>query len=169
MRYLLLFGILLFVAQDSSAQRSVRLGVGFDAVAGLPSQDVVPEGFGIGIRGRAAVPVNADLSFAGGAGIIGFVLGGEDDATYVFNPQISAILTIPRARWATYILGGFGGFIPLSEDAFGNPEGGWAIHGGMGWALPLRETSMYIEVDPSLVVGSEETTLVIPARIGVIF
>ena len=41
----------LFVV-DASAQRAMRIGVGFDAMLGLPSQDVVPEGLGIGVRGR---------------------------------------------------------------------------------------------------------------------
>lgn len=169
MRTLLILSFFLLIAQVADAQRAVRIGVGFDALFGLPSQEVVPEGFGIGIRGRAAVPVNADLSFAGGLGLAGFILGGEDEASYVVNPQVSAIVTLPGSGSARYIIGGFGGFIPLSNDEFGDPNGGWAIHGGIGWAIPLRETSLYVEVNPSLVIGSDETTVVIPARIGVIF
>lgn len=163
---LLLFS--LFVA-DASAQRAMRIGVGFDAMFGLPSQDVVPEGLGIGVRGRVAIPVNADLSFAGGLGLAGFILGGDDESSYVVNPQVSAIVTLPGSGSAKYIIGGFGGFLPLSNSDFGDPDGGWAVHGGIGWAIPLRETSLYVEVNPSLVIGSNETTVVIPARVGVIF
>ena len=146
-----------------------RFGAGFDAVVTPPGQDVVPEGFGIGLRGRVAVPVNADLSFAAGMGIIGFVLSGQDDARYVLNPQVSGILTLPRARWAGYFLGGFGGMILLSNDDIMPDEGGFTIHGGIGWALPLNETSLYVEIDPSLVIGENSTTVVLPVRGGVIF
>ncbi len=146
-----------------------RFGAGFDLVATPPGQDVVPEGLGIGIRTRAAIPVNADLSFAAGVGVIGFVLSGQDEARYLLNPQVSGILTLPRARWAGYLLGGFGGMIVLSNDPISPLDGGFTIHAGIGWALPLNETSLYIEIDPSLIIGENSTTVALPLRAGVIF
>ncbi len=166
---LALAALVLLPALASAQQLRPRFGVGFDAVLTPPSQDVVPEGFGIGLRARAAIPVNADLSFAGGVGVVGFVLSGQDDARYLLNPQVSAILTLPRAKWAGYLLGGFGGMIPLSNDGINPDEGGFTIHAGIGWALPLNETSLYVEVDPSLVIGGSSTTIVFPVRAGVIF
>ena len=161
--------LVLFPALAAAQDLQPRFGAGFDAVLAPPGQDVVPEGFGIGLRARAAIPVNADLSFAAGVGIVGFVLSGQDDARYLLNPQISGILTLPRARWAGYFIGGFGGMIPLSNDPPNLVEGGFTVHGGIGWALPLSETSLYVEIDPSLVIGESSTTVVLPLRAGVIF
>lgn len=171
MRLLLpaLIALVLFPALASAQNLRPRFGAGFDAVVTPPGQDVVPEGFGIGLRARAAIPVNADLSFAAGLGVIGFVLSGQDEARYLLNPQISGILTLPRARWAGYFLGGFGGMIPLSNDVISPDEGGFTIHAGIGWALPLNETSLYVEIDPSLVIGENSTTVALPVRVGVIF
>jgi hypothetical protein len=147
-----------------------RFGTGFEALLALPEQDIVPEGLGLGIRGRVSVPVNLDLSVAADVGFSGFVLGGQDDATYVFNPQLGIILSFSRRESVRYLLGGFGGFIPLGEgDGFDEPSGGPALHLGLGWAFPLNETSLFLEVNPSLIVGSEEATVVLPARVGVIF
>lgn len=165
--------VLLALTPGAEAQRHLqpRFGVGFEALLTPPGQEIVPEGLGLGIRARVALPVNADLSIALDTGLAGFVLGGQDDASYVANPQLSIILTLPRrGRSARYLLGGFGGFIPLGDrDAFGAPDGGPALHLGAGWAFPLSETSLYVELDPSLVIGESEATVVVPARIGVIF
>ena len=166
MRFLLLTTLLLTAAHTASAQPTIepRFGFGFDALLSPPGQDLLPEGLGIGLRGRVSVPVNRDLSVAASVGAAGFVFRGRDDATYVYTPQLSAILTLPSRRSARYLMGGFGGAIPSSGG-----DGGPYIHLGVGWAFPLNDTSLYFEVDPALVVGARETTVVIPARIGVIF
>lgn len=166
---LALAALVLFPAPASAQAVRPRFGAGFDLVATPPGQEVVPEGLGIGVRARAAIPVNADLSFGADVGVIGFVLSGQDEARYILNPQISGILTLPRARWAGYLLGGFGGMIPLSNDPINPIDGGFTIHAGIGWALPLNETSLYIEVDPSLIIGENSTTVALPLRAGVIF
>jgi len=169
---LLPLALLLALAAPGAAAQAYqpRFGAGFDVMGGLPGQDVVPEGLGIGVRGRISVPVNRDVSLAGDLGFAGFVLGGRDDAGYVFNPQLSVILSFPRRETVRYLLGGFGGFIVSGDgDGFTEPEGGPAIHLGLGWAFPLNETSLFIELNPSLVVGSEEATVVLPLRAGVIF
>lgn len=165
---------LLFVALAAPAlaqpSYTPRIGVGFETVLAPPGQEIVPEGLGVGVRGRVSVPINRDLSVAGSAGFAGFVLGGRDDANYLFNPELSVILTLAGRESVRYLLGGFGGFIPLGDgDGFDEPEGGPALHLGLGWAFPLNETSLFVELDPSLIVGSEETTVVLPLRVGVIF
>ena len=172
MRALLLIaaaGLAAALAPSASAQPyPPRFGAGLEA--SLPGQDLVPEGVGVGFRGRVSVPVNRDLSLAAGAGLAGFILGGRDDATYVFNPQVSVILSLPRSGATRYLLGGFGGFLPFGDtDGFDDPQGGPALHVGFGWAFPLSETSFFVEVNPSLLVGADETTVVLPARVGVIF
>src|SRR5690554_4031027 len=99
MRTLLLLVAVVALSLPVAAQRysvDPRFGFGFDAVVVPPGQDMLPEGLGLGIRGRVAVPVNRDLSVADGVGVAGFVFQKQDDASYVFTPQLSVILTLPR-------------------------------------------------------------------------
>ncbi|MEM8558145.1 MAG: hypothetical protein AAGG50_10015 [Bacteroidota bacterium] len=153
----------------ASAQTSVKFGAGFDALLTPPSQDIVTEGLGVGARFRAAFPVNADLSFAAGAGVFGYIFKGRDDAAYLFNPQLSVIVTTTRgaANRYRYLMGGIGYFAALTPDT--DAEGGPAIHFGLGWATPLNDTSLYFEIDPALIIGETSTTFAIPVRVGVIF
>lgn len=168
---LLLTAALALAALPSAAQpaRSYgstppRIGVGFDLVATPPGQSLLPSGVALGIRGRAALPVNADVSVAGDLGLAAQLFRGRDEATYVFNPQVGAIATIGRGQTARYVMGGFGGFLPLDGSG-----GGPTVHVGYGWAVPMSETSFYLEVNPSLLVGQRETTVVLPVRAGLIF
>ncbi len=141
-----------------------RIGVGFDAVGAFPGQSLLPEGIALGIRGRAALPVNADLSVAADLGLLANLFSGSSGARYMLNPQTSVIVTLPGGRNLRYLIGGFGGFIPLEGGG-----GGPTLHLGVGTAIPLRDTSLYAEIDPSLLVGKDETTVAIAARVGVIF
>ena len=144
-----------------------RFGVGLEAVGTMPGQGIIAPGFGLGLRGRIALPLNADLSGSLGTGFIGYVFQGRDDASYLFNPQASLIVTIPSGDRAKYVLGGVGGFVPLSADDPGT--GGFALHLGLGWARPLSETSTFFEINPSLIIGERASTPVLAARFGVIF
>lgn len=151
----------------ASAQRGTappRIGVGFDVITAFYGQDVVPDGPSLGVRGRVALAVNADVSVAASLGVGAHVFEGADDARYVLNPQTSVILTLPGSGAARYALAGFGAFIPFSDGG-----GGPTIHVGYGWAFPLSETSFFAEVNPSLIIGSEQTVPVLAARVGVIF
>ena len=139
-----------------------RIGIGIDAlVIPVRNGDVDP-GLGLGVRGRVALPINSDLSASAGLGISTSLAGS---AVLSATPQLSMIVTLPgddRAR--RYLLGGFGAFVPFSGGGAGP-----TVHAGLGWAIPLSETSIYLEVNPALVVGSDALTFVIPARAGVIF
>ena len=162
----LLLALLLVPA--ASAQRygpiEPRIGVGFDVATAVLGQDIIPDGPSLGLRGRVALPVNADVSVAGSLGIGAHLFEGADDARYVLNPQASVIVTLPSRGSARYVLGGFGGFLPLSGGG-----GGPSLHVGYGWAIPLTETSLFAEINPSLVVGEREAAPVIAVRTGVIF
>lgn len=160
MRPVLVLLAALLAATPALAQTSPpRLGVGLDAIViPLRAGDVDP-GIGLGLRGRAALPINADLSAAAGVGISANLAGS---AVLTATPQASLIVTLPNRR--NYLLGGFGAFVPLSGGG-----GGPTVHLGFGTAVPLSETSLYFEINPAIVVGSSETTFVIPARVGVIF
>jgi hypothetical protein len=164
------FALALLAGPLAAAQPyTPRIGVGFEALV-TPPGDILPEGLGVGVRARVSMPANRDLSVAGSAGLAGFVLGGRDDAQYVFNPQLSVILSFSRRESVRYLLGGVGGYLPFGDgDGFDEPEGGPALHLGLGWAFPLNETSLFVEVNPALVVGAEKATVVLPARVGVIF
>ena len=143
-------------------QARPALGLGFNAV--LSST----EGLGVGIRGRAAWPVNADLSLALGTGITGFVLEGRDEATYLFDPQASIIVTLDATGNRTpYFLGGVGAALPVNSSS--NAESGPTLHFGIGWVQGLRDTVLYYEVDPAMLVGETEISFIVPFRVGVIF
>ena len=138
-----------------------RFGLGFNT---LLSAD---NGFGMGFRGRLSTPINADLSFALDAGLTGFILGGRDDATWVLDPQASLIVTLPGVEKAPYILMGIGAYLDPSDsdDTLTGPT----LHVGVGWVKPLRESVLFYELDPALIIGDTKVSPAIPFRIGVIF
>ena len=157
--------LLLCLAASASAQAPApRYGVGFEITTALYGQDVVPDGPSLGLRARAALPVNADVSVAASLGLGAHVFGGTSDADYVLNPQTSLIVTLPSDRSARYLLAGFGGFLPLTGGG-----GGPSIHAGAGLAIPLREASFFAEADPSLIFGQDSVVPVLALRGGIIF
>ena len=142
-----------------------RYGVGFDTSFPLLGGDLLPGGLAIGIRGRGALPINADLSVAASLGVGAHLFADREPTRYVLNPQASLIVTLPgESRNLRYILGGFGGFLPISGG-----QGGLSVHGGVGIAVPLDQTSLFAEFDPSLIIGQDDTGFVLAARAGVIF
>lgn len=147
---------------DASAQIQPRYGLGFNSM--LSSID----GFGIGLRGRASAPVNSDLSFGVDLGFTGFVFGGRRDATYIFDPQVSAIVTLPpRGSGASYILAGIGAHAPMSNQH--QSESGPTVHFGAGRVQMLRETTIFYELNPALLIGLDRINLLLPFRVGFIF
>ncbi|GIV61339.1 MAG: hypothetical protein KatS3mg044_0205 [Rhodothermaceae bacterium] len=138
-----------------------RFGLGFATM--LSTED----GLGLGFHGRASAPVNADLSFAVDLGFVGFILEGRDEATYIFDPQVSAIITLPGVRSAPYVLGGVGGYIPLNDKD--RTVSGPTIHLGIGWVRALNETSLFYELNPALIIGETNVQFALPFRLGLIF
>ena len=165
----LLLALVLAVSLPASAQSfgatPPRIGAGFEVQSALYGQDVLPNGPSLGVRVRAALPVNADVSVAASLGLGAHLFEGADDSAYVLNPQTSVIVTLPGGgRGVRYVLGGLGGFLPFSGGG-----GGASIHAGVGTAIPLLESSFYFEVDPSLVIGADASVPVLALRAGVIF
>lgn len=157
-------------AVAQSAAITPRFGAAFNALA------VIPDGFGLGVRGRAAVPVNSDLSLALDVGVnaMGVLFGGRNSADWVVDPALSVVINLPNGQVAgrrfSYLLAGVGGYFPTGTDANGNSlKGGPTIHGGIGWVTPLNETSVFYEVDPALIIASDKTHIMLPVRIGLIF
>lgn len=146
----------------AQADLSPRFGLGAEAL--LSTED----GFGIGLRGRASAPVNADVSVALDLGLTGFIFGGRDDATYLFNPQLSAVINLPfREGHLPYLLAGLGAHLPFSDD--GDSVSGPVIHLGFGRVQSLQDTSVFYEINPGLLIGENNVDLLIPVRIGIIF
>lgn len=154
--------VLMCSSSISFAQLSeTRFGLGFNTL--LSSED----GLGLGFRGRISTAINADLSFALDAGLTGFILGGRDDATYIIDPQASLIITLPGVERATYLIAGMGAYIDTSDNS--DSLEGPTIHFGVGWVQTLRESVLFYEIDPALVIGRTEVAVAIPFRIGIIF
>ncbi|MEX0601051.1 MAG: hypothetical protein WD021_05105 [Rhodothermales bacterium] len=159
LRVLLLVAVAAACVRPASAQpANSRVGLGFNTMASTA------DGLGVGLRGRLSIPINADISAAADFGITGFVLGGRQNADYILDPQISAIVTLPPSRNRVgYVLFGLGGYIPV-----GGGEGGPTLHVGLGRAHALQESSFYYEIDPALVIGREGVDLAVPLRFGII-
>jgi len=143
-------------AQD----RRFIFGLGIGTVA---STD---DGLGVGLRTRMSTPVNADLSFAADLGISAFFSSGREDASYVFDPQLSAIVTLPGERTAIYFLAGFGAY--WSTGGVDGEYNGPTLHFGIGGARPLNEGTFFYELDPALVIKKNSIALALPLRVGII-
>ena len=162
----ILFAVLTAAPSGEAAaqQRALRFGAGFNAM--LSTANGV--GVGLGFRGRASAPVNVDLSVAVDAGFTGFVLQGRDQATYVFDPQLSAIINLPQQDdQLAYLLFGAGAYLPFGPEDRG--ASGPTLHAGIGWVRALHETSLFYEIDPALIVGEHGVDLALPVRVGIIF
>ena len=138
-----------------------RFGVGLNSL--LSSQ-----GFGLGVRGRVSAPLNTDLSLALDLGLTGFFLRGRDDASYVFDPQASAIINVPFvSERFNYLLVGLGGYVAFESG--GDTTGGPTVHFGIGKARVLNETTLFYEIVPALIIGESRLGIAVPLRIGIIF
>ncbi len=164
-RFCCLAALFALSAPTLRAQQGVltpRFGI---ALNGLLSFD---DGLGIGALGRASAPINADLSAAVDLGVTGFILEGRTNATYVVTPGISLIVNLPDYRnKLTYLVAGFGAYLPVNRDD--NSDGGPTFNIGLGQVMGLRETSLFYEVMPSLIVGEKNVKPTLAGRIGVIF
>lgn len=173
-RTALLLGLLtvlvgsLLAGSARAQERATRYGVGVDLLLGPPENDATTDGFGIGVRTRASIPLTYEVSLGLGAGVSGSLYRGRREASYTFNPQASLIVTFPREEqgdWWPYVLAGGGGFVSLRGEAPGGPS----IHGGIGWTRLLQDASIYVEFDPSLVIMKEDSAGLFSLRGGVIF
>lgn len=149
-------------ARPAQAQNDPRFGIGFQMMASSIEDNVGP-----GIRFRVSAPINRDLSVSVGSAFTGYVFEGQDEATYALDPTASLIVTLPvMGGRGTYFLGGVGAYVPLGDRA---PEAAPFFHFGFGRVWLLRDTSIFFEVDPALVVGEETSNVLFPVRVGVIF
>ncbi|MGI9175238.1 MAG: hypothetical protein ACR2GR_07970 [Rhodothermales bacterium] len=148
-------------AQDQDLRLNPRFGLGINTM-------LSGQGAGLGLRGRVSAPLNTDLSLALDLGVTGFFLRGRDDASYVFDPQASAIVNVPfvSSRF-NYLIVGVGGFVVFEAD--GDTSGGPTIHFGLGKATVLNETTLFYEINPAVIIGEQRLGFALPLRIGIIF
>lgn len=148
-------------ARAQAQDLNPRFGMGVNTMASA-------QGLGFGLRGRVSAPLNTDLSLALDLGVTGFFLRGRDDASYVFDPQASAIINVPYvSRRFNYLLVGLGGYVAF--DSEGDSSGGPTVHFGVGKATVLNETTLFYEVNPALIIGEQRLGVALPFRIGIIF
>ncbi len=158
---ILLFGLFLGSLNLSHAQEP-RFGAGLQMMGTTVDNNIGP-----GVFFRTSVPLNRDVSFGLGAGLTGYIFEGRDDASYAFDPSASLIVTIPGSgQERLYVLGGGGAYVPFGDTSA--PSGPTA-HLGLGKVWLLNESSFFLEFAPSLFVGKEETNVILPVRVGVIF
>lgn len=158
----LVLAFALSISLPAQAQQQPRFGLGIQALGSTADNSVGP-----GLRLRVSAPLNREVSLGVGTGLTGYIFQGRDDASYAFDPQASVIVTLPgMGTESLYFLGGGGAYVP-----FGNTtaESGPTFHLGVGKAWLLNESSLFFEFDPALLVGREDTMVLIPFRIGVIF
>lgn len=161
----LALGLFLTTLPEAKSQDTdPRFGVSLNTM--ISTQD----GFGPGFRFRGSAPVNQELSFAIDLGLTGFILGGRDDAVYVTDPQVSAIVSIPDTGPSlTYFLGGVGAYVPFGPGLDDDRQTDPTINLGLGQVRPLTDTSIFYEVNLTLIIGEDNVGLGIPIRGGVIF
>ena len=165
--FLVTASIWMFSARTTSAQgigglEKTRFGIGLNTVLS------VNNGFGIGFRGRVSSRVNNDFSLAIGMGFTGFVLRGRDEASFVFDPQLSGIINLPESGGGeVYLLAGVGAYVPLTQAS--SNESGPSIHFGIGRVERLTDSAFYYEINPAVVIGQTKVEFVLPFRVGIIF
>ena len=155
---------LLAISLPATAQtKSPRFGIGMGTLL-TTGERLMALGFNM----RSAFPYNADLSFAIDLGVSGFVLSGREGAAYYVNPMGSAIITLyPSNPRSPYVLAGFGGHVPVG-NARETGDGGPTVHAGVGWVVGLQATSLYIEIDPALLIAKDYVDLLLPIRLGIV-
>lgn len=182
-RLLLLLTVVSLAAAHGTAtaqEYQPRFGLGFNTMVSSAEESVL----GFGLRGRVSFPYNQDLSFAASASMTGFVLSGYADGSIVFDPQLSAIITLPgQGRLATYFLGGIGTYLSSGDDdttdnGTGTPDttspdesgaNGFTLHIGIGRVRLLNETTIFYEVNPMLIIRRTSVGAAVPVRVGFIF
>lgn len=157
----LILGLAVGLLGTVHAQQSSRFGLGAQILASTAGNNVGP-----GFRFRVSTPINQDVSLGVGSGITGFIFRGRDDAAFALDPQVSAIVSFgTNGAQTNYAFGGGGAYVPFGATS---ANSGPTFHLGIGRAWLLQESSLFVEFNPAFLVGEEQTSLVLPIRVGVI-
>jgi hypothetical protein len=158
--FLLVLPTYLFPAPSRAQDSNVVFGLGIHAIGNTD------DGMGIGLRGRISTPVSADLSFAADLGFASHFLDGRDESVFSFDPQISAIITMPGESSALYFMAGTGGY--LSTGGTNGNHNGPSLHIGIGGVKPLSDSALFYEINPAVIIKKSSLSLSVPIRVGII-
>ncbi len=165
--FFLLAALFLWNPEIKAQALSTQLGISTELMVNPFSEEITEGKFGVGLRGRVGFGLNEDLALGMGLGVSSFIFDGSNNAEFIFNPQLSLIIALPGYDRFPYVLGGIGGVLrtggELSSRSF------FAFHLGYGIAIPLSESTFFIESNPSFAIQSEKVSLLFPFRVGVIF
>lgn len=130
---------------------------------GSSNQASVAPGFHL----DAQLPITGGLSLVGGAGLSAYLLEGRTRGTYTFDPEMTLKVTLPsRSKGATTVFGGAGYHIPFGPVVEG---GGPTLHLGAGRIWTLRESTLFVDLVPTVVVRQQSVAVLMPLRAGVVF
>lgn len=158
-------GVLVLLVGMASApawgQINPQVGGGIQMVGSTAEESVGP-----GLFVRGAFPITRDVSLGVGTAGTGYVLEGGDEATYVLDAEAAAIVTLPApTKSANYLMGGGGVRVPFRSDLDAGPT----VHLGLGRLWALQESTVFVELRPTLYVREAEADFVLPLRAGIIF
>jgi len=153
---------LFLITPDSTIAQGAGLVFGI----GVQTQANTDDGFGAGLRGRLSAPVTADLSFAAGLGFSSHFLNGRNETVFSFDPQISAILTMPGVTSAMYFMAGVG--VYLSTGGNNGDHNGPTLHFGIGGVRALKDGALFYEINPAVIIKNTSLALSVPIRVGII-
>jgi len=116
---------------------------------------------------QGSFPIAQQVSFVAGTAGTGYVLQGGDEATYILDGELSALVTFPsRSKSADYLMAGGGVRIPFRSESL---DIGPTVHVGLGRLWSLRESTLFVELRPTLYVREAHADFALPIRGGVIF
>jgi len=127
----------------------------------------IEKSFAPGVHLDAKMHVGGQYSIIAGTGVATYVLEGRRSGTYTFDPTLTLHVTRPsRSLGAnTFSLGG--GY----HYSSGNRGIGWApsAHLGIGRLWTLRESTLFVDLRPTVVIRKEGSSMRLPLRAGVVF
>jgi len=143
-------------------QINAQVGGGIQMVGSTAETSVGP-----GLFVRGAIPLTRDVSVGLGTAGTGYVLEGGAEARYVLDLEATTIVTLPSpSKSANYLMGGGGLRIPFRSE---NLDVGPTVHLGLGRLWALQESTLFVELRPTLYVRETEADFVFPLRAGIIF
>lgn len=156
-----LLALLIFVAGSAHGQ-ALRGRVGLQLKGSSPQKSVAP-----GLHLDAQLPIAGGVALSAGGGFSAYLLKGRTKGTYTFHPEMALRVTLPsRSKGATTIFGGGGYHLPFGEDPTGADP---TAHLGVGRIWALRESVLFVDLTPTLLIREESVSVLLPLRAGIVF
>lgn len=155
--------LLLFsVTGEAYGQGWFRGRVGLQMEGSTIEKSVAP-----GVHFDAKAQVAGRYSIIAGTGFAAYVLEGRRSGTYTFDPTLTLQITRPSRSLVanTFFVGGG------AHYSFGDRGIGWApsAHLGVGRLWALRESTLFVDLRPTVIIREQGVSLRMPLRAGVVF